>query len=200
MILQHGDSVHEDERRALFEQFTAEEVHVMSLVALGWNVTSIETRRGLSRYYMRLLMKSCETKTGKAGLGMGMFYVDHLLPFDTQGGYEPGEKHTRWRSRAEERRTQLRGMPDLLPVMFRAVAAQATPETVDLSNEELGALLSPPVGKSAYSGYMTAVTTALRVISEKEQRESKQNGRPVVPSFNGRGRLLTVARLAPFAQ
>jgi hypothetical protein len=178
------------------ESLSPEEIRAMSLVALGWLYSDIAKR--LHRTQVDAILKSCREKTGCRGpAGLGVFYADHLLRLDTQGGYEvPGEKYDAWVRAAQKRREQLTGL--LSPAMRRMVMWQSKPENAELTTDELIKRLPPNLTVATARGYMSEACAVLRGLVKAEQDERVAAGLKPAYLPQGRVRMLVIAHLAPF--
>lgn len=166
------------------------EIRVMSYIALGKTHAFIASRlyigEGSVKSYIERSMGKCGVDNK---LALALFYIDHVLPLDTADPHykEPGEKLAAWRKMAEDRRKQFAGIGELGQRQAEAAMLLADPANAALTDEELGAMLSPVVSATNYAEYVGRFSAALPVHTKSE-------------GFNRRGvrwRLASILRLAP---
>jgi hypothetical protein len=185
----------EEANSEIHDRFSPIQVRVMSLLALGWTLDDAAARAHTGS--VNMVIRRCRELTGLKNAGVGQFYVRHLLPYDTQGGYRlPGEKRAAWVASAERRREQLQEGSELGPVVFEAITVQAHIDHADLPDEELAKLMTRPTSAASFRDYMARAATRLRMLVLLEQGMTDR--RLIMP--HGRQRLLTIASLAPFTR
>lgn len=161
------------EKRDLVERLSLIELRILCLLSLGWSNSMIGRRVGLSQNTINVRISKIKDKLGLSGRGretLALFYVEYVLPIDTQGEtgeIAPGVKLEQWRKRAREIRAGLRMAGALNSPRHVQVAMMLTdPRYAEKNDVELGALCDPPISRNTYRTYLTAVTRCMQIGSK----------------------------------
>jgi hypothetical protein len=175
--------------RFRIERLEEEDLLILALLFEGRREGEIQKAVGMTEGMLRTRLKSVRRRLGLAHRHREIlvwFYIQYLLAEDTRGtpldpeksSYtKPGEKLAEWTKWAQDRRAAIISTHGVDQRTIEAVLLLTRLQNVDKSYAQLGALMNPPLGISAYAAHISSMSVAL--------------------GGGGRRRVFVMAKLAP---